>query len=346
MPAPRTTATLPALFVTSVIERAAERGADRSALLAASGASAEALRAPEAPVPIVHVFAVWDAAMRAIRDPAFPIAYARTFAIEHYPVLGFAVMTAPTGGEAIARVIRFGGLLTTSGRWSLEERGDTVRLSWIRQGARPLGVRVANESAIAEFLHATRQVLGADIRVLAASFRHAAPPDVRAHDTHFGVRVRWGADEEGIVFTRAVIDAIPRLANPALSAYFEERARSVLAVAHDDETLAQRVARVVAEDLDASEPSILRAAKRLATSERTLRRGLASEGLSFRTLVEDVRRARAEALLAEGRTSLVEIAFSLGFSELSSFSRAFKRWTGSTPREARRDATRSPTQGT
>jgi AraC-like DNA-binding protein len=331
-------ATLPAIFVTAVIERAVERGANRAALLAASGSSAESLREPDAPVPVTEVFAAWEAVMRALRDPTFPVAFARSFSLEDYPVLGFAVMTAPTGREAIARVVRFGELVTTSGVWEVEERGDTLRFSWVRKGARTLGLRVTNESAVAELLQTTRQLMGTDIRAFGASFRHPAPEDVRAHDAHFGVPVRWGADEDGIVVAREVLDLVPRLANPALSAYFEERARSLLAQARSDETLVERVSRVVTEDLAASEPSLTRAAKRLGTSERTLRRALASDGVSFRTLVDDVRKARAEVLLADGRTSLAEVALVLGFSELSAFSRAFKRWTGRTPRDAQRAA--------
>jgi len=331
-------ATLPAIFVSGVIERAAARGADRAALLAAAGASAESLRDPEAPVPLAMVFAAWEAVLRALRDPAFPVTFARSFSLEDYPVLGFAVMTAPSGREAIARLVRFGELVTTSGRWEVEERDDTLRFSWVRPGARTLGMRVTNESAVAELLQTTRQLLGTELRAFGASFRHRAPASVHAHDEHFGAPVRWGADEDGVVLPRALLDLVPRLANPGLSAYFEGRARSRIAQARTDETLAERVSRVVAEDLADSEPSLTRAAKRLGTSERTLRRALASDGVSFRTLVEDVRKTRAEALLADGRTSLAEVALVLGFSELSAFSRAFKRWTGRSPRDAQRAA--------
>jgi hypothetical protein len=128
-----------------MIDRAVERGADRAALLAAAGPLSKC--PPETPVPLVAVFATWEAAMRAVRDPALPIAFARAFALEHYPVLGFATMTAPTGREAVARVVRFGEIVGTSGRWAIEERDDVARLVWSRPGPRTLGHRVANDSA-------------------------------------------------------------------------------------------------------------------------------------------------------------------------------------------------------
>ena len=70
-------------------------------------------------------------------------------------------------------------------------------------------------------------------------------------------------------------------------------------------------------------------------SERSVRRGLAEEGTGQRELLDRVRHERAMALLSERRCSIAEIAFLLGFSELSAFYRAFKRWTGTTPAEVR-----------
>jgi AraC-like DNA-binding protein len=327
-------ATLPAIFITGLIERAVQRGGDRATLLAAAGPAARL--PPDAPVPLVEIFAAWEVSMRAVRDPALPIAFAQGFALEHYPVLGFLAMTAPTVREAAACVVRFGDLIGTSGRWSTEESADTARMIWSRPGPRTLGHRVANESAVAELVHALRQILGSEVRLIAASFIHPAPPDVRAHDAHFGVKVRWGAAEEGVVVPRAMLDAVPRLSNPALSAHFEERARSLLGEVRRGEALVDRVARVVAGDLASGDLSMRRAARRLGTTERTLRRRLADEGLSFRAVTDEARRVRAEALLADGRTSLAEVALAAGFSELSAFSRAFKRWTGKSPGDARR----------
>ena len=74
-------------------------------------------------------------------------------------------------------------------------------------------------------------------------------------------------------------------------------------------------------------------ARDLGISARTLRRNLEQEGTSLRALVDDVRRERADELLATG-TPVKEIAFVLGFSETSAFSRAYKRWTGRPPKLA------------
>jgi AraC-like DNA-binding protein len=75
--------------------------------------------------------------------------------------------------------------------------------------------------------------------------------------------------------------------------------------------------------------------ERLGVSQRTLARRLADDGVTFKNLVDDVRKERAQEYLKGGRHSLEEIAALLGFADASAFSRAYKRWEGSTPGQAR-----------
>jgi AraC-like DNA-binding protein len=338
VPASAFDAPLPAIFVTSVIELAVARGASRTALLAASGASPAELASPEKPVPVAAVFATWAAAMRALGDPSFPMVYAGAFSIESYPILGFAVLTAASGREAFARAIRFGAIVGRSGAWSMVEAGDVLTLRWTRAGERTLGMRVANEAAVAEMISSTRQSLATGLRATAVRFRHLAPRDVRAHEAYFGGPVSWGCEEDAIDFPRAILDALPRHANRAMSSYFEGQAVTRLAEseAREDERLVDKVARIVDGELLDGEPSLGTVARKLAMSDRTLRRGLVAEQTTFRAIVDRTRTARAKALMADPRVSLAEVAFALGFSEHAAFTRAFKRWTGSSPAAARR----------
>jgi AraC-like DNA-binding protein len=78
-------------------------------------------------------------------------------------------------------------------------------------------------------------------------------------------------------------------------------------------------------------------AKRLAMSPRSLQRHLAASGLSFQTLCDEVRHRSALELLRESATPIQEVAFVLGYQDVPSFYRAFKRWTGKTPAEVRRE---------
>jgi AraC-like DNA-binding protein len=327
-------ATIPAVFATSVADAAAARGADRAAILAATALTAAQFAAPEAPVPVEAVFAAWEQAMRQLVDPGFPLFYAQRFEIERYPILGFALMTAATVRDAIARAIRFSAIVTTSGHWTMEECDDRVALLWHRQGARTLGHRVANEAVIAEAVQALRQMLGTEV-VVSARFRHAGPRSTAAHTAFFGARTRWESEHDGWDFPRALLEERPRFANLAMGRYFEAQAEGQLATLRRTETLRDAVARLVSDALVGGEPSFAAIARQLAMSERSLRRALADEDTSFRAVIDEVRRERAEALLGQGDLSLAEIAFALGFSEHAAFTRAFRRWTGHSPQQRR-----------
>jgi AraC-like DNA-binding protein len=90
------------------------------------------------------------------------------------------------------------------------------------------------------------------------------------------------------------------------------------------------------EDNDALDVKIV--ANKLNMSRHTLYRKLKKEGVSFQSLAEDVRQAEAKRHLEENSVSISEVAYLLGFSELSAFSRAFKRWTGESPAQYRTNA--------
>ena len=81
--------------------------------------------------------------------------------------------------------------------------------------------------------------------------------------------------------------------------------------------------------------TIDRVAERMATSVRTLQRRLRAAGLTYSDLVQEARRAAAQRMLAERRTGIGDVARALGYSDPAHFTRAFQRWTGSTPRDFR-----------
>jgi AraC-like DNA-binding protein len=118
---------------------------------------------------------------------------------------------------------------------------------------------------------------------------------------------------------------------------------------HAEERLRARTASTraaayaaIARELRAAEgaPTIDAIAAELGTSERTLRRRLRDHGVTFRALVDEVRRERARALVAGGGRPLIEVALEVGFSDASAFSHAFRRWFGHAPRELRAASTR------
>jgi AraC-like DNA-binding protein len=97
--------------------------------------------------------------------------------------------------------------------------------------------------------------------------------------------------------------------------------------------LKREIERLIAEAGFAPTPTLSQAARKLAVTPRTLQRRLTAEGLNFRRVLDGVRFSHAVALLKEPGSSVEAVAVQVGFSESSAFSRAFKRWTRSAPRQ-------------
>jgi AraC-like DNA-binding protein len=303
-------------------------------LAAAAGLPDLAERAPEARVPIARVWALWQAAADATGDRALAVRYGLAARLEDLGLLGFALVTAPTTREALARTTRFLHLVTDSARMDVIERGGTASVRWVRDGARGVGLALANETVLAQLVAMLHQGIGRRA-VTELTFRHAAPAaaDAATIARLVGARVRWGAAHDQVGLPAAALDAVSPGANASMSAYFVDQI-----AAREPASVAAQVAAAVGELLGDGEPDARVVAERLAMSDRTLRRALAREQTSFRAVVDDVRGRRAEALLADRRHSLTEIAFALGFAEHSAFTRAFKRWFGVAPARYRRGA--------
>ena len=104
--------------------------------------------------------------------------------------------------------------------------------------------------------------------------------------------------------------------------------------------LAAKIRKTIGESLKDGTPTLARAAKSIAVSARTLQRRLKKQGLDFKKLVDDTRHQLALEYLRDRENTLTQIAFLLGYSEVSAFNRAFKRWTDSTPMDYRRKQVR------
>jgi AraC-like DNA-binding protein len=139
----------------------------------------------------------------------------------------------------------------------------------------------------------------------------------------------------GLVLDAALLDRSVPGADRGLLPIVERHLQELLA-SKDGGGWIDEVRNAIAEALCDGAPTIRVVAKRLGASVRTLQRRLGEHDVVFTTLVEDVRREVAMRYLADGKAELTEIAFLTGYSELSAFGRAFRRWTGSTPLAARK----------
>lgn len=167
-------------------------------------------------------------------------------------------------------------------------------------------------------------------------FRHAPPSDLEPyHKLLPSARLHFHSPRSGFSFPSQFLDAPLRTRDHKLHAVLRRFAESVVAELPQPLSVTERVRRIIVEQLAASDLGQQETAQRLGMSSRTLSRRLAQEGTTFRDLVDDARKRIALRYLAEHDLSIAEIALLAGFYDAPSFFRAFRRWTGVTPREYR-----------
>ena len=307
------------------------RGLDRQEMLDAAGIVENRKFEVFEHLPLAGCLSLWELFMHQLGDPDVPLKVARQSKIEDYYVYGFSLMTVRNGRQAFERSIQHFEALTTAGRLSQITMGARVGMTWHGPQERSLGQRVYNENLFAEFVQIYRQLLGESFRPLAVHFRHVAPALTAGYDAFFGVQPLFGSTTDRMVFSSDWLVAPIPWANESLASFFDLYIEKLLPNLDQAHHISSRARRAVRDILPKQTPTSPNIAKRLALSERSLRRRLRAEGTSLRVIVAEVRKELAEQLLAEGRTSTSEIAYLLGFSDLRSFDRAFKRWHGITP---------------
>ena len=287
---------------------------------------------PEGTVPLESMMALWEVAREATGDEHVGIHLAEAAPVGSFEVHAYAVLSSPTLRDAYHRACRYQRLIHEGTNLSLEEGIQEGILSHSLPGGLAVGQQPA-EFLVTAWVRFGRLVAGRDWLPSRVCFAHQAPADISEHRRLFGEGVLFSSGRTALHVPNTILDIPNSRADTALVRMMDRYAETTLQWAPSRSTLSGRVREQLVEALSSGAPTALQVADSLNMSVRTLHRGLRQEDTSFRVLLEQLRRERAADLLTNRRCSIAEVAFLVGFSELSAFYRAFKRWTGTTPAE-------------
>jgi AraC-like DNA-binding protein len=185
-------------------------------------------------------------------------------------------------------------------------------------------------------LNTLRIMVGSQWAPREVHFAHKTPEQTTEHLRIFNAPVVFNCVDNSLVMDREFCAQPIPAADPNLFKILGHYLDDVLSRAPREDGLSASIRKTIAELMKDGNPKLTRVAKGLALSPRTLQRRLKEGGLEFKALVDDTRRRLAVEYLKDSENTQTEIAFLLGYSEVSAFSRAFKRWTGTTPLDHRR----------
>lgn len=297
-------------------------------------------------VPLHVLTEIFDEAALLLRDPALGLHMAVDYPAGTLGILEYTFRLAPTAREACRQVTRFVGLTNDLVQMAFDETsgdevgpqhtpGDAHLRHWIV--GHPLGLgRHLNEYFMALLVLQLRQLTGSPVIPKAVWFAHPEPMDLTPLEELFRTKhLEFGVEANGMTLSAATLAIALPTADPALLEILSRVANEKLAAAPPAKDFAAQVRRAIRASMQGAVPKMPTIAESFRMSERTFQRRLGDEHTSYQDLIDGVREELARVHVAESKLSLGEIAYLLGYAELSAFLRAFKRWAGVTPQAFR-----------
>lgn len=309
------------------------RGHDPRTLFLEVGLDPDRAHDPNARISSSRIEQLQVRAAELLRDPCVGLYAVQFWHPSHLGPLGYAWLASSTLRAALGRLQRFIKMVTGIMVIRIEDTAEGLAVSFV---AKPgyLDLPHRHDFFAALVVHMCRMNFGDTLTPARVSFMHAPFPGSQAFDDYFRCRVTFAAPTNTVVFAAEDVDKRLPSGNPQLAHLHDQVIiRYIAGLDRDD--IVQRAKAVILDQLQTGVLADDNVAEALHLSVRTLQRKLRDVGTSFRELLEQTRREVAEAYIRDRSVSLGEVAFMLGFSDASAFSRAYRRWTGKTPTESR-----------
>ncbi len=256
-----------------------------------------------------------------------------------FHALGPMIMTSATARQAIKGFLSIQGPVFGGPLWEFRIEGDEFRLGYAHDAQLGVGARIEAEIQLTLAYQTSARFAGARTARLSigTEFGFPAPQHAAAYRAVFGERLTFGGKWNCIRTPLSLLDTPRPGVSSELAEAWQRFAEQQLQPPEDD-SWSERCLRALLAARQFADVDFEKLASSWGISLRTLRRRLEAEGTSLSTLLERARLERARELLANPMISVGDIAAELGYLEVTSFHRAFKRWAGVTPGAFRRKA--------
>lgn len=326
-----------AAAATGIVPFIEQLGGDIDSIFGNAGIAPELAGSPTLKLRLRSYCNLFEEAARRTQHDNFGLWFGNQFQPRHLGMWGYAAISSPTVGSALetlvnlfpyhqeASVLRL--VQSPGGLMRLEYQILAPHIVWRRQDA---------ELSLGMFLNVIREGCGPHWAPEEVHFEHPRPQMWREHETAFDAPVYFGQPVNALVFRPELLDVPMPARDLALLSIMQTCLESIGSRRHATDSLFDRVNATIRTKLPEGYPSLEQVAAELRVSPTLIQRELADHGLTYKDAVERIRRDLAEVYVGQRQLPLTEIAFLLGYSELSAFSRAFTRWTGVSPRVYRR----------
>jgi AraC-like DNA-binding protein len=319
-----------------IFAAAARTGRPLPELAAIVGVMPTLLGDGSARVPHALVSHAWELLAQTCNDESFGIFAAEVLEGAPIDFVDYALRHHPTVADVSKALGRWQRLFHDANDCVAETSRDEDEVTWVQRLKGDLATsRHMREFILATWIVRLRRWTGVHLVPRSVSFRHAPPRDTERAATFFGVEPSYRAARDQIVVGTDVSRAALAGVDDTMRALFEQHVEQERLRRDGDAALVDRVRAEIQRGLGVGKGDLAAVSRALAVSSRTLQRRLGTHGTSFQAILDDERRIVAIDRMARAGAVVTDVAFLLGFSDTTAFSRAFRRWTGQTPSEFR-----------
>ncbi len=323
----------PAQYALILIDLVESRGCPRRQLLEGTSLARTGITGIGARIGDRDFALLANNALRLTGDSALGLELGMRLNLSAHALLGQAFMTCRDLGQVMELFLKYHHLLAPGIDLAFETTGDRCSLTVVTRFLET-PAEFNYELLCAAILNTVRGLLGEPQLRLQVDLPYPAPPHSEQYRAIFGEDVRFGCARCRISFPRSLLSSPLPSSNPALRTLYERECARLLADLEEDVSVAERTLQLLRK-LEGQYPKMPQIARMLNFSPRTYRRRLEAENHAYQELLDRVRAEHATRYLRNTRLPLSSVAYLVGFNDVSNFRRAYRRWTGQSPREAR-----------
>ncbi len=323
-----------ACWYTALVAALNANGHDGEQLLKEVELNPADLTNPEARFPMAKTRFLWQKAVELTGDPCFGLTVSGHINHASYHALGYSVLASSTLKEVFERIVCYFHIVTNGAELKFTEEAEYFCFAI---DVPPHGLQPASEALdafLSSIIRSCRLLTDRNFAPQKVYLKHSKPEGTDGFERFFKAPITYNAEGYILFLDKSRLLARLPTANAELARCNDQIASEYLA-RHECDKAAYKVKQALIHMLPLGEPSQEAIAKALNMSLRTLQRKLSRENTTYIEILDTTRRALALSYVGQSNTRFSEITFLLGFCDSSSFSRAFKRWTGLSPSQHR-----------
>lgn len=324
---------------TGILDTLNDYGSDIDSILYLSGVNSRKIINPEHELELSSFCNLFEASAKITNNHYFGLAFGSNFKPVKLGAIGYLSVNSPTLSAALRTLINYFPAHQDNCILSLSKQADIYQLSYEITDQRIVNRRQDAELSIATFCNLFRQCLGDKWAPLEIHFEHQRiDHNTALYERVFGCPTLFNQNTNAILFRERDLDSIMPNSDPFLFAVLEPYLLQRKENKSSPEDLIIEIKHFLKLNFNNTVPSLDNTANYLNISSIELQNKLKNQGACFNNIIKAARQELAIKYISESDLSLTEIAFLLGYSELSAFSRAFKAWTNMPPYQYRKNS--------